>query len=187
MEFFAVLGGASAKIYDDIIDNNIPMNATILESLKGLQWISLTAISLNDFNLTAIMYAFCIFNWIVNPEAFQIPYEIALLALYPCFMLWNFSTASFFSFKDIFYILVILGSAVFEPIIHKFIHYTEGSAEKLLLRSCSAIMSFALLMIGKEIGVSSSIITFVHYSLTYVIFSAGFQAYILQNGFPTQV
>ena len=182
MEFFAVLGGASAKIYDDIIDNNIPMNETVLESLKGIQWISLTAISLNDFNLTLVMYAFCILNWFANPDAFVIPYEISLLILYPFFFIWNFSTASFFSFKDIFCILIIIGSAVFEPVIHKFIHYTEGSAEKFLLRLSSAIITFAVLMIGKEIDISSSIITFIIYSLTYTTVSAIFQGYAFKNG-----
>lgn len=178
MEFFAILGGASAKIYDDIIDNKIPMNETILESLKGLQWISLTAVSLNDFNFNVIMYAFCLFNWIANPKAFETPYETALLTLYPLFMLWNFHTALFFSLKDIICILIIVGTAVIEP----FIHYTDGSVEKLLLRTCSSIMNFACILIGKEIGLSSSIIMFLYYSSTYMIVSAGFQGYAFKNG-----
>jgi len=182
MDFFAVLGGASAKIYDDIIDNNIPMNGTILESLKGIQWISLTAISLNNFNLTFILYLFCILNCFANPDAFVIPYEHALLILYPFFFIWNFPTASFFSFKDIFFLMMVVGTAIVEPILHKYVPYTEGSAEKFLLRFCSAIMTFALLMIGKEIDISSSIITFIIYSLTYTIVSAGFQGYAFKNG-----
>ena len=185
MEFFAILGGASAKIYDDIIDNNIPMNETILESLKGLQWITLSTMSINDFNFTAVMYAFCLFNWFVNPEAFGIPYEHALLIVYPLFMLWNFPTASSFSFLDGVSIILIICIAMFEPILHLFIDYSEGSIEKLLIRYIVGVGTMASILIGYDMGISSSILKFMIYSLSYVICSVGFQAYILQNGFPT--
>lgn len=182
MEFFAVLGGVSAKIYDDITDNNISVNETLLESLKGLQWISLTALSLGDFNFVAIMYFFNIANWIGGPNGFTTPYELSLLIVYPMFFIYTFWTMANLTKPDIISIFFILLAGIGEPIMHKFIGYTEGSPEKLLQRFTSVIIFGAWVILKNELKISFFITKFLLYGIGYGIISCFFQYYLIQNG-----
>jgi len=84
---YAVIGGVSAKMYDDIVDTPIEVSELVKECLKGLQWISLTLLCVRDFNFLIAIYGYVYINYLSNPDAFASPYEFSLLVLVPLFFI----------------------------------------------------------------------------------------------------
>lgn len=89
---YPIIGGISAKLYDDIIDEGIEVNETLKEALKGVQWITLALASIGDFNYSIIMYITNLAHHFGNPDSFKFPYEFSLLCVYPIFILLSFHT-----------------------------------------------------------------------------------------------
>ena len=82
MLFQAFLGGLSCKLYDDLNDNIVLKkfcNATFMEYLKGIHYVSFVSVSMNDPLFFIICYIGCFINHIRDGDAFKEPYEHSLL------------------------------------------------------------------------------------------------------------
>ena len=82
MLFQAFLGGLSCKLYDDLNDNIVLKkfyNTTFMEYLKGIHYISLVSVSIDDPLFFIIFYIGCFLNHLRDGDAFKEPYEHSLL------------------------------------------------------------------------------------------------------------
>jgi hypothetical protein len=82
MLFQAFLGGLSCKLYDDLNDNIVLKkfyNATFMEYLKGIHYVSFVSVSINDPLFFIFFYIGCFLNHIRDGDAFKEPYEHSLL------------------------------------------------------------------------------------------------------------
>jgi hypothetical protein len=177
MDFlYAFLGGLSAKFYDDLIsDNKIIKSEIIGEILKGIQWIILTLISVNDFNFTSIMYSVNVANHFGNSKAYTEPYEKALLILYPILLIFSFSTRVSIPYMDILLLIISIICMCLEPIVSK----NEVSFKKLVLRIFISISLICIIFLSSYFDISKSIIKLLYYALGYLGFSSLFQFYCL--------
>ena len=76
------LGGSSAKIYDDLNDNECLKqfyNNTFMEFLKGIHFILFTAVSIHEPLFFYIFYAANILNYLSNTKNWNFPYELSLI------------------------------------------------------------------------------------------------------------
>ena len=169
------IAGISNKVYDDIVDNNIEINDTAKESLKGIQWTTLTVLSINDFNFTLLNYIINILNHFGNPDAYKEPYEFSLLLVYPFLLLLNYHTAESLDLINIFVIIPFLIVMYIEPY---FITH-DLSSMKLISRILISIGLCITLVLNNHIPFSTSVIKLVIYSLGYAITSSLFQFYML--------
>ena len=81
----AFIAGVSAKLYDDIVDNNYLQsfkNETLLEALKGVQFITTTKLSIQDPLFIIVYYIGNFANFIGDNNSFKDPYEKSLLYSY---------------------------------------------------------------------------------------------------------
>lgn len=182
MEYlYAFLGGAFGKIYDDFHDNKIITNRVALESLKGVQWITLALLSYNDFNFTIFNYIINVGNALGNWESWDFPYETSLLIVYPFFLLTSYSTRAYLTFYDCIHITIVFAAMVADPLFIK----EEYSYRKLFLRLMAAAVSlmFILFMFFIESHHSIHFSLFVKklafMGLGYNLLSSCFQAYML--------
>ena len=96
-----LIGGITAKVYDDIVDTNIKVTDTFKESLKGIQWVTLTLMTINDFNFTFFIYIMTILNYLGNPDGYNMPYEYSLLLVFPFLMLLNYNTIEYINLRSL--------------------------------------------------------------------------------------
>lgn len=85
IDIFSFIGGFSAKLYDDIEDNNylsIYKNPFTMELLKGLHYLSFISVGMEDNLFYFISYVANVFNMTSNNEAFSKPYEKSLLYIF---------------------------------------------------------------------------------------------------------
>jgi len=80
--FVAIFAGIVCKLYDDLEDNYILekfKNSTFMEYLKGIHYICITALGIQDplFFIFFYLGNFC--NYLSNPLAFNEPYEYSLI------------------------------------------------------------------------------------------------------------
>jgi len=175
--FIALLGGISAKLYDDIVDSDITVNDTVKESLKGIQWTTLTALSLHDFNFTFLMYFLNFVNHLVNPEAFKLPYEYSLLLVYPFLMFLNYDTVQYLNPINLVMLVPCMLSVCLEPYL-----FTEDvSYNKFISRTCISIILIIFILFNNYLNISPSILKISIYALGYLITSSCFQLYLLYN------
>ena len=107
MEYiYTLIGGISAKLYDDIVDEGFEVNDTFKEALKGVQWITLALTSIGDFNYSIIIYFTNILYNFSSPESYKLPYEFSLLCVYPIFIVLSFYTRKSLNIMDYFLILL---------------------------------------------------------------------------------
>jgi hypothetical protein len=81
----AFIAGVSAKLYDDIVDNKYLhyfKNETLLEALKGVQFITTTKLSILDPLFIVVYYIGNFANFIGDNNSFKNPYEKSLLYSY---------------------------------------------------------------------------------------------------------
>jgi len=177
MEVFAFIGGITAKIYDDIIDNNIQINPIILESLKGLQWMSLTALSINDFNFNILFLALVSLNYFFDKDAYSTPYEKSFpVLLVP--LLTNFNTVKPFVLLDFGLFLGISSGLFIDSILFKNIEIDISKCIFRMILAFLAMISFCILKYSKFH--STMMIVFLYF-ISYTITSSLFQMYILFN------
>lgn len=172
-----ILGGISCKLYDDLNDNNFLTNEVLKESLKGSQWILLSLLSHNDFNFTIIAYFVNFLNAIHNFDEWNHGYETSLLLLYPIFLFLSFSTRRSITYIEIFYLLFISCSMIFDPVVIK----EEYSFRKFIQRNLVFLVSVFSVVIGFYFGISMSIIKLGLYSIGYFLTSSLFQLYMLSQ------
>uniref|UniRef100_A0A6C0KND8 Uncharacterized protein n=1 Tax=viral metagenome TaxID=1070528 RepID=A0A6C0KND8_9ZZZZ len=172
MEFlYATLSGISAKLYDDLTDNNLLTDKTTKEVLKGSQWILLTLISQTDFNFALPFYLTAFANSFSDTEAFVSPYEKSLLILYPFLLLISAHTAKLFTSGDILFATLTTLALLTEP----FINNEEYSYRKLGTRFVAFL--WTLIMI-RFFNFSPSVLKAIYFFLGYSFISCCFQYYM---------
>jgi hypothetical protein len=174
---YAFLAGLVGKIYDDISDNQLTTNLTLLESLKGSQWVLLTLLSHSDFNFALLFYGINIANLIGNPNGWDFPYEQSLTIICLFFIVISYHTASFLTMYDICVLIWFLTGMLIEPIIIT----EEYSYKKLISRTIIFIGLCCGLLFAAYFSVSLSIKKIIIYSIAYAITSITFQMYLLSR------
>jgi hypothetical protein len=178
---YAILGGISSKVYDDLVDNKLTDNQTIFETLKGSQWILLTLLSYNDFNFAFLFYIINVLNFVGNPNGWKPAYEKALLIFFPFIILISCSTSKYLSIYDIFVLLWFMCGMAFEPCFIP----EDHSFRKLISRILLIIGFISGLVFSYIFPVSESIKKIIVYSFSYAIISVGFQLYLLSDSTAT--
>jgi hypothetical protein len=173
----SLLGGISAKLYDDIVDEKIEVNDIIKECLKGVQWMILAILSVNDFNFILIFYVMNFLNYIGDPSAFSGSYEISLLLMVPLLLIFYFDTIQSFDNINIIIIISFLILFFVEPIlIPKNVSYI-----KLIHRSIGTIFLILLFLWRDSLQISPSIMKINNYLIGYGTVSVLFQIYVLYH------
>ena len=175
-----LLGGISAKLYDDIVDEKIEVSDVIKECLKGLQWMSLAILSVNDFNFILIFYVMNILNYIGDPSAFSCSYEFSLLLMVPLLFLFSFDTIHSFSYIDMICVFGFLILFYVEP----YFMPNNVSYAKLIHRSIGTILFILLLFWSDYLHISPSITKITTYLIGYGTVSVIFQLYLLLYSQP---
>jgi hypothetical protein len=129
MDIIGLLGGISAKLYDDIVDEKIEISDTVKECLKGVQWMMLALLSANDYNFILIFYTMNLLNYFGDPSAYSGSYEFSLLLMIPLLFLLNVGTIHSFDYINIITIISFLILFFVEPIVLS----TNVSYAKLIL------------------------------------------------------
>ena len=177
MEFvYAVLGGISCKLYDDLNDNHL-IGSHIQEILKGSQWILLALLSYNDFNFAVVNLIANAGNALNNWGEWNHPYETSLLCLAPLFVVISASTAQWLPLYDGICAVVCISILTIEP---SFIH-EEFSRRKLCTRIGLLLASLAWILIATYIGISTSLLKLYYYGVGYYSVSSLFQVYMLST------
>jgi hypothetical protein len=175
MEFvYAVLGGVSCKLYDDLYDNQM-IGPRIQEILKGTQWILLTLLSHNDFNFTIVNLIANAGNALNNWGEWKHPYESSLLWVVPVFLVISISTAQWLTFWDVLFSILLVLMLFIEPMFIK----EEFSTRKMYIRMLGVFNMSVMTILGFYFGVSPSIIKSTLYGTGYFLVSSCFQAYML--------
>jgi hypothetical protein len=181
MLFQAFLGGLSCKLYDDLNDNivlNKFYNATFMEYLKGIHYVSFVSVSMNDPLFFIICYIGCFLNHIRNGDAFKEPYEHSLLySFILLFIILDYTKIT----NDVESIDIILLSMFFfsmfmeKMVMRYFGKDVEFSTLKLKLRTLAFITCILAYLFCK----SKSLKHLFTYLIGYVILSILIQYYSL--------
>ena len=172
MEYlYSTLSGVSAKLYDDLTDNDLLKDETTKEILKGSQWILLTLISQADFNFALPFYITSFANSISDTEAFTAPYEKSLLILYPILLLISFHTAKSFTFMDALFVIFTTLALLTEP----FIISEEYSYRKLGTRFVAFLWTIISI---RNFTFSPSVKKAIYFFIGYSFVSICFQIYM---------
>lgn len=175
----ALLGGAATKLYDDLDDNMLLQeyrNSTLMEFLKGIQYISFIVLSVEEPMFLIIQYLVNIVHHFGNKEAYNKPYEHSLLYSYVLlFFIIDYKKITNLCISDkLISIEAILGSAV-EPLINFDIN-AEYSISKLIFR----VVGMIVITIQYYFSRSNSIKYAITYFMGYVVVSILVQCYSLR-------
>jgi hypothetical protein len=181
MLFQAFLGGLSCKLYDDLNDNIVLKkfcNATFMEYLKGIHYVSFVSVSMNDPLFFIICYIGCFINHIRDGDAFKEPYEHSLLySFILLFIILDYTKLA----NDVESIDIIILSMFFfsmfmeKMVMHYFGKDGEFSTLKLKLRTLAFITCIMAYLFCK----SKSLKHLFTYLIGYVILSILVQYYSL--------
>jgi hypothetical protein len=174
------LGGSACKIYDDFNDNpnflNFKKKHELMEFLKGIHYITFTAVSINDPMFFIINYVANFGHHLTNKYAFADPYEHSLLFSFLVVLLFiKFKKLQSFKKLDIYVFVIITISIIIEPFIVKPV--LEVSVEKLLMRFL-AIFNILIFLL---LDISPSVRFLLLYALGYLLFSVISQYYSLYH------
>jgi len=171
----AIVAGASAKIYDDGVDNHIIKDERHKKILETLQCFLLGALSVNNFTFSLIMLGINFLHNMTSKESYTLPYENSLLTVYPIFLFISFSSREYLTNQDILLCMILLFVAYIEPLIYE----EDKSVRKFICRLFYCIVSFLFLYLLH--GLSNGIyITFV-YVTSYYLISTLYQGYYVLN------
>jgi len=174
MEAIALVAGIACKVYDDIVDTDIKVSDVMKESLKGLQWMFLAILSVNDFNFTLLMLLSNIVHYLSNKEAYSLPYERSLLYVYPILLLLSFHTREYLNIYSIFIIIYIILWCCIEPRT-----ILENESYKKIINRFVCVLFPTFIALYNSSYISSSIIKYIYYCIGYVVISILFQLYML--------
>jgi hypothetical protein len=184
--FVASIGGMIAKIYDDIVDNNINVDESIKSSLWTLSCFILALLSHNDFLHSFIMYFGNFTAYMINPESFELNNEKSLLFTYPLLLLFSllsFTSISSITFFDLLlFLLICIGAG-----IETYIFQEDTSIYKLSGR----IIAMPLCIIGSLIKINNRPFHFgiqklLFYSFGYVTISCILLTYKLYKQYKNK-
>lgn len=127
--FVAIFAGIVCKLYDDLEDNYILekfKNSTFMEYLKGIHYICITALGIQDplFFIFFYLGNFC--NYLSNPLAFNQPYEYSLIFSFLLLVvLLDYTKITYLHIFDYFLIFILLLINFVEPIFERFLKNSE--------------------------------------------------------------
>ena len=180
--YIGLLGGISAKLYDDIVDAKIEISDTVKECLKGVQWMILAILSMNDFNFILIFYTMSLIYYFGDSSAYSGSYESSLLLMVPFLLLLNVGAIQSLDYINIIYIILFSIILFVEPIIIQ----EDVSYLKLITRIIGTVMLLLLYFGSDYLQISPSIMKINMYLLGYCIISVIFQLYLLFHPLPEQ-
>ena len=175
----ALLGGASAKLYDDLEDNILLQkhrNSTLMEVLKGIHFISFISLSIEEPMFFIIQYLCNIVHHFGNKEAYNKPYEHSLLYSFVLlFFIIDYKKITNFCISD--KLISILGIIFFalEPLIG-FDTTSEYSFSKMICR----VIGMIVIILLYYFSISNSLKYIITYFMGYVVVSILVQCYSLR-------
>lgn len=135
--FIAFLAGLACKLYDDLSDNPLLEHfktPVLMEFLKGVQYILLTAVSLHNPVFFMLFYLICTVNSVADPKAWSGPYESGFLyASALIYVLVQYEQLPQLNVSDVCFMIIILPSIACEPLIIP--QHIEFSLWKFIARS----------------------------------------------------
>ena len=150
----AFLSGVSTKLYDDICDTpHISMfkNETLLETLKGIQFITTVKVGIDDPLFMIVYYIGNVANFIGDNNSFKDPYEKSLIYSYLfLFLLLDYTRIKKQKWYE--YITIIL--FIYGMFLESYIFKSEYSIFKLICRVGSIISMLFLLYIFPNITIT---------------------------------
>lgn len=167
----AGVGGVTAKIYDDITDNNIIIDDITKSSLWTLSCFVLASLVHNDFIHGFLMYYGNLLGYFVNPETFKYNNEKSLLYIYPILLLFSLPSAS--SISIVQFLLIIF--ACFGVALEGYLFREEMSVYKvtgrIIISSLCVIWSFIKINgVSNHIGMQKVLFyAFGYFSLSYIL------------------
>jgi hypothetical protein len=124
--FIAFCSGLACKLYDDLQDNYLLekfKNNTFMEYLKGIHYILLTTLSLENPLFFIFFYLGNFFNYLSNPIAFYEPYEHSLIYSFLLLvMLVDYNKIINIYFFDYILIGLLFLINFLEPLFEKFLN-----------------------------------------------------------------
>jgi hypothetical protein len=124
--FISFCSGLACKLYDDLQDNYLLenfKNNTFMEYLKGVHYILLTTLSLENPLFFIFFYLGNFFYYLSNPIAFYEPYEHSLsYSFLLLVMLFDYTKITNIYFFDYILIGLLFLINFFEPLFEKFMH-----------------------------------------------------------------
>jgi hypothetical protein len=179
----AILSGFCGKMYDDLHDNyklKKYKNETLMETIKGLHFIGVASICLNDTFGFIVFYFINILNSLGNREAFIDPYEKSLFYSYfLLFLLVDYKDIKKPTFFDYLVISTCSLTMFFEPIFISCEFSHKKFFSRLILFTLN--ISFILLGIFKIIPASNFTNFLCGYGGGYFLFSTIVQYYSLSH------
>jgi hypothetical protein len=179
--FTPLLGGAAAKLYDDLEDNNLLQkfrNSTLMEILKGLHYISFTTLSVEEPMFFIIQYVANFLNYFVNNEGWNKPYERSLLfSFFLLFIIIDYKKITSFCLSDKLISIFLIFCNTLESLIIKFLcKNSEYSFIKIISRGITVIMCIILYYLSKSNTLKHTLV----YIIGYVFVSVLVQYYSLR-------
>ena len=182
LSFIGLLGGAAAKIYDDIEDNNLLQkfrNNTLMEFLKGIHYISFTSLSVHEPMFFILQYLVNCLHSITNKEGYSKHYESSLLYSFSLlFIIIDYKKITSFTLIDKLLIIFFFSTICFEPLIMKLLSAdSEHSFIKLIIRGIGLI-----LVIGVYNFITANSLKYIYiYFIGYAAISVLVQYYSLRE------
>jgi hypothetical protein len=134
-----LVGGFSAKLYDDIDDNPLLRkfrNKTFIEFLKGLHFISFTTVSIYEPLFFILSYLSNMVNCASNPIAYSKSYEHSLgYSFLLLFFIIDYQKIKWIGTIDMIMVVTMIIATFIEPIIMtQYFKNSEFSFTKMIFR-----------------------------------------------------
>ena len=171
----AALGGAVAKVYDDLTEGGFIIDGLVKQSLFTLSCFLLGALAYSDFTHTFVMYVMNVFTHFGDEHSFEETAEKSLLYAYPFFLLLNYQSATWLPLLDWVMVIMLFLSLGLEPIFIK----EDVSLRKCILRFLGIPFTFGLWYYSSLHGVHMGIQKVLMYGASYCVFSFIYQVYQL--------
>jgi hypothetical protein len=175
--WLALLSGMSAKAYDDLHDNprlRQFKSDTLMEYLKGIHYISLTVLSLDDPLFFYIFVVANILHHLTNNKGYNNPYEHSLLYSFLLLFLLILPPTMNLEFIDCVLAICACVSMWLEPFLSKYLlKDKEFSVLKLVTRVLMLLSTSVWLYLAK----SKTMKYLVSYFVGYFIVSSVVQYY----------
>lgn len=180
MSFLSFLAGLSAKMYDDLNDNFLLQpfhHQTFLEFLKGIHFISFTAVSIQDPLFFIISCIANVLHYFGNREGYSEHYEHSLLySFLLLFIILDFRKINDIHTLDKWFLLVSCLGFLLEPFLMRYyFQNSEFSYSKMMIRTLLCILTSIMYFMTTSISVKH----FFSYCIGYGVFSTIVQYYSL--------
>ena len=127
--FISFCSGLACKLYDDLQDNYLLekfKNNTFMEYLKGIHYILITTLGLENPLFFIFFYLGNFFNYLSNPIAFYEPYEHSLIYSFLLLvMLFDYTKICNIYFFDYILIGLLFLINFLEPLFEKIIYQNK--------------------------------------------------------------